>query len=147
MNELSEPFFIVLISLLNEGFIPDTWKMAYVLPIFKKGSKDDLGNYRPLLMTCIVGILFEHSLKSAIYDHLEMNNLFSANQYDFRPGHSCTTNLLEFMKVTSAIDGGHPFEIVYFDLGKAFDKVHRECLLDKLAAHGISGSILDWINN
>jgi ribonuclease P/MRP protein subunit RPP40 len=64
------------------------------------------------------------------------------------PGKSCTTNLLEFMeKTTKVIDAGLPFDIVFLDFAKAFDKVPRERLLEKLRAHKVRGRVLNWIRN
>jgi sugar phosphate isomerase/epimerase len=64
------------------------------------------------------------------------------------PGKSCTTNLLEFMEtVTKVIDAGRPFDIVFLDFAKAFDKVPRERLLEKLRAHGVKGRSINWIRN
>ena len=65
-------------------------------------------------------------IETAIYEHLEVNNLLSSDQHGFRTGHSCTTNLLEFMEeVTSATDTGSPYDVIYFDFSKALDKVPR----------------------
>jgi hypothetical protein len=80
--------------------------------------------------------------------HLESNNLISQEQHGFLPGKSCCTNLLEFMeKVTSAVDEGVPYDVIFLDFAKAFDKVPRERLLEKLRAHGIRGKTLLWIRN
>jgi hypothetical protein len=48
--------------------------------------------------------------------------------------------------VTRAIDAGKPFD-VYLDFAKAFDKVPRERLLEKLRAHGVQGRALNWIRS
>jgi predicted O-methyltransferase YrrM len=40
-------------------------------------------------------------------------------------------------KVTSAVDEGVPYDVIFLDFAKAFDKVPRERLLEKLRAHGI----------
>jgi hypothetical protein len=73
-------------------------------------------------------------------DHLIKNNLLRDSQHGFMPNRSCTTNLLEFFEVvTGAVDRGDPFDIIFLDFAKAFDKVPKERLLAKLRAHGISG--------
>jgi predicted O-methyltransferase YrrM len=55
-------------------------------------------------------------------------------------GKSFCSNLLEFLeKVIKMVDGGKPFDLVFLDFAKAFDKVPRERLLEKLQAHGIRG--------
>jgi ribonuclease P/MRP protein subunit RPP40 len=55
---------------------------------------------------------------------------------------------LEFMeRVTSAVDEGVPYDVIFLDFSKVFDKVPRERLLKKLNAHGIRGATLRWISN
>ena len=39
---------------LKEGVVPNSWKEAEVVPIFKKGKRDDPGNYRPVSLTSIM---------------------------------------------------------------------------------------------
>jgi hypothetical protein len=79
-------------------------------------------------------------------DHLTNNSLLNQSQHGFMPGKSCSTNLLEFLeKTTKVIDGGLPFDVIFLDFAKAFDKVPRERLLEKLRAHGVRGRALNWI--
>ena len=33
---------------LSQSKVPDDWKAAYVIPLFKKGRKDDVDNYCPI---------------------------------------------------------------------------------------------------
>jgi hypothetical protein len=62
------------------------------------------------------------------------------------PGRSCCSNLLEFLeKVTKVVDKGLPMDIVFLDFAKAFDKVPKERLIEKLRTHGIRGKTLQWI--
>ena len=63
-------------------------------------------------------------------------------------GKSCLTNLLDFYEdVTSAVDRGEPVDAVFLDFQKAFDKVPHKRLLKKIRAHGVGGSVLEWIGN
>ncbi len=64
---------------------------------------------------------------------LMANNLIKDTQHGFMPGRSCATNLTEFMdKVTRSVDEGSSVDIIYLDFAKAFDKVPRQRLLNKL---------------
>ena len=147
-NELAFPLKLVFTNSIVNGIIPNDWKVANVTPIFKKGSKSDPGNYRPVSLTCVVGKLLERLIKSEIVNHIESNKLIRDTQHGFRPGLSCTSNLLNFLELaTKAVDEGNAFDIIYFDFSKAFDKVPRERLLSKLKAFGIVGHILTWIRN
>ena len=42
---------------------------------------------------------------------------------------------------------GKPADIFYLDFAKAFDEVPKARLLQKLRTQGISGNILNWIEN
>ena len=131
---------------LQHGEVPDDWKSANVTPIFKKGSKADPGNYRPVSLTSVCCKMLESILRDSMMDHLTRNGLLNESQHGFMPGRSCCTNLLEFLEtVTKVIDAGKPFDVVFLDFAKAFDKVPRERLLEKLRAHGIRGRTLLWI--
>jgi len=44
---------------LDTGVVPDDWKTANVCPIFKKGSKSHIGNYRPVSLTSQICKLFK----------------------------------------------------------------------------------------
>ena len=87
-------------------------------------------------------------MRDAITSHLDLNKLINKSQHGFSKGRSCANNLLEFLeKVTVAVDGGKPYDVVFLDFAKAFDKVPRKRLLKKLHSHGIRGQLLKWIED
>ena len=68
-------------------------------------------------------------------EHLQRHSLIKSSQHGLG-SRSCSTNLLVFIdEVTGYIDRGHPIDVIYLDLEKAFDKVPHKRLLMKLAAH------------
>jgi len=122
------------------------WKTANVCPIFKKGTKGDPGNYRPVSLTSVTCRLLESIIKDKVTEHLIENGLIRNTQHGFMPGKSCATNLVEFMDtVTRAADEGKAVDIFYLDFAKAFDKVPRQRLLNKMRAKGIHAGIIKWI--
>ena len=81
-------------------------------------------------------------------DHLISNKLLNSSQHGFMRNKSCLTNLLEFFEiVTSEVDDNNPMDIIYLDFSKAFDKVPKMRLLEKIKAHNIHGDILKWIES
>ena len=79
-------------------------------------------------------------------NHLLRNNLIRESQHGLMNNKSCCTNLLEFLEsATKAVDNGEPFDVVFLDFAKAFDKVPRERLLAKLRGHGIHEGAINWI--
>ncbi|MCP5019012.1 MAG: hypothetical protein GY938_27595, partial [Ketobacter sp.] len=87
------------------GEVPEAWKLANVVPIFKKGDRSISANYRPVSLTSTVGKLLESIIARNIREHLEKYNLIRDSQHGFRNGYSCLTNLLSFFsEVYEALD-------------------------------------------
>ena len=61
VDMLSGPIALLLNKTLEEGDIPLDWKMAFVSPIFKKGSKNNVENYRPISLTSIISKIMERN--------------------------------------------------------------------------------------
>ncbi|KAK4826774.1 hypothetical protein QYF61_011401 [Mycteria americana] len=143
-NVLTKPLSIIYQQSWLTGEVPADWRLANVTPIFKKGRKEDPGNYRPVSLTSVPRKLMEQIILSAITRHVENNQGIKPSQHGFRKGRSCLTNLISFydkwMRERSV-------DVVYLDFSKAFDTVSHSILLEKLAAHGLDGCTLRWVKN
>ena len=147
-DELAEPLCILFNKSLEEGQLPLDWKRAEVTAIFKKGTKTDPSNYRPISLTCIICKLLEQFVRDAVVSHMEDNGLYSDCQHGFRKGRSCVTQLLEVMDdFTRLLDDGNAIDVLYLDFQKAFDTVPHKRLLYKLKSYGISGNLRGWITD
>jgi len=93
-NEICVPLAYLMQNSLLEGVVPDDWKTADVSPIFKKGSKSDPGNYRPVSLTSQIGKVMESILKDDMLECIKKHNLITENQHGFVSKRSCLTNLL-----------------------------------------------------
>ncbi|KAK4810956.1 hypothetical protein QYF61_013364, partial [Mycteria americana] len=145
---LTKPLSIIYQQSWLTGEVPADWRLANVTPIYKKGRKEDLGNYGPVSLTSVPGKLMEQIILSAITWHIENNQGIKPSQHGFRKGRSCLTNLISFYdKVTRLVDEGKAVDVVYLDFSKAFDTVSHSILLEKLAAHGLDGCTLRWVKN
>ena len=145
-SSIAQPLAMVYTKSLGEGTVPPDWKLANVAPVFKKGSKSNTGNYRPVSLTCVLCKVMESILRDEIVSHLNKYNLIRTSQHGFMAGRSCLTNLLEYLeKLTSLVDQGHAVDIVYLDFAKAFDKVPHQRLLAKCEGLGVRGKVLGWI--
>jgi len=60
---------------LDQGVIPEDWRIANVSPIFKKGSRGKSSNYRPVSLTSQVCKICEAILRDAIVEHLIKSQL------------------------------------------------------------------------
>ena len=79
----------------TEG-VPEDWRIASVTPVFKKGKKEDLGNYSPVSITSVPGKVLEQLVLDAISKQLEEKKFMRSSQHGFTKGKSCLTNLLAF---------------------------------------------------
>ena len=83
---------------LQCGSLPLDWKRGSIVPIFKKGVKNDPGNYRPVSLTSIPCKILESIIRDALIEHLTSTGQLSPDQHGFRQRRSCTTQLLEVIE-------------------------------------------------
>ena len=128
--------------------IPAIWKCANISPMYKKGRKDEVGNYRPVSLTCILCKILESIIRDKIMDHFMSNKLFTNRQFGFLKGRSTVTQLLQILDDwTEALETGGRIDVIYTDFEKAFDKVPHKRLISKLRSYKLHQSIVDWIEN
>ena len=133
-------------SSLAEGKLPTEWKDALVVLVHKKGKKEDVTNYRPISLLCVVSKVLER----CIFKHFEESlcPLFANARHGFLQGRSTVTQLLAFYhEIGQSLGKSLQSDIVYLDLAKAFDSVSHQRLLLKLSRYGVSGKLLQWFES
>jgi hypothetical protein len=93
---------------VNTGTIPDEWRSASIVLVFKKGDRHQASNYRPVSLTSIACKLLEHIVHSQVMDHYDRHSILSDKQHGFRSKRSCETQLsvtIDSIALTLA-DGG-----------------------------------------
>ena len=147
-SELCEPLKRLFQLSIDSGVVPDSWKQATILPLFKSGPRTSPENYRPISMTSQLCKLLEKLVRNTLMDHLKKHNLLSKHQHGFYDKRSCLTNLVEALEdITVLVDNGIPVDEIFMDFRKAFDKVSHERLLYKLDKLGIKDNLLLWIDS
>ena len=145
-EELAIPLCIIFQRSLVESSVPTAWLSANVTPLFKKGSRLDPSNYRPVSLTSVPCKVLERIVRDAVVVHMIINNLICSEQHGFVPRKACVTNLLETVDfVTKNMSERIPTDIIFLDFAKAFDKVPHRRLLHKLECIGIVGQAINWI--
>ena len=149
-ESLLRPLSIIFCNSLKSFIYPTTWKKANIIPAHKKGDKQYVNNYRPVLLLPVFGKIFEKLIFNEIYSFLDREKLLNTNQSGFWPFDSCVNQLLTItQEIFSAFDCNSSLEIclIFLDISKAFDKVWHEGLLYKLKSFGISGNLLNLIKH
>ena len=126
--------------------LPIDWRSGNITTIFKKGSKLEPGNYRPVSITCICCKIMESIIRQSITDHFADNDAFSNKQFGFFKGRSTVMQLLKVMDMwTESLESGGQIDVVYTDLEKAFDKVPHKRLISKMYSYKINPKVIKWI--
>ena len=144
------PLGIIFGNILSTGTYPDIWKLANLTPIFKKGDKQLIANYRLISLLPLCGKIFEKIIFTNLYKHLTTHHLITKIQPGFRPGDSTTNQLIDFVdEIHQAFDSTKSLEVraVFLDISKAFDKVWHDGLIFKMRQNGISGKLLKLLQN
>ena len=85
-NEIALPLKIIFQCSIDTKVLPMDWRSGHISPIYKKGKKCNVNNYRPVSLTCIVCKILESIIRDDILKYFFTNNLFSNRQYGFIKG-------------------------------------------------------------
>ena len=147
-NSIIYPLTLIFEDCIAKGIFPDLWKLANVIPAYKKESKNIVKNYRPISLLPIFAKIFERLLYNSLFFHFYENELFTECQSGFLPGDSCVSQLLSIVhEIQSSFDSSLEVGAVFLDISKAFDKVWHPGLLFKLKSYGIEGKLLNLLEN
>ena len=106
-DSVSRPLSIIFKTCLRTGIFPLEWKKSNIVPIYKKGDKQTVINYRPVSLFPICGKIFERLLYNEMLHFFLENDLISPKQLGFRPGDSYMNQLLSINhEILSAFDIG-----------------------------------------
>ena len=124
---------------------PDARKIAKSRPIFKKGSKTDPKNYRPISLLPLMSKVMGKIVHEQTMEFLEKHDILYKFQSGFRKNHSiefCLSYLTD--KISQGFDPGFLTGMIIIDSQKAFDTTDHNILFLKNPSLGFSREIIDW---
>ena len=119
------------------SLFPHQCKIAKIKPLFKKGSKTDPKNYRPISLLPLISKIIERVIFDQTQEFLQKQNLFCRYQSGFRKNYStdlCLSYLCD--KVKKGFDSKLFTRMILIDLQKAFDTSNHEILIKKWSVLG-----------
>ena len=147
-EDISFPLSKIFNLSLSTGVHPDMFKISKTIPIFKKGSRLQVCNYRPISLLSNLNKILEKLVFSRMYKFLEEYNCIYSLQFGFRAKHSTNHALIDITeKIRNALDNKNLVCGVFVDLQKAFDTVNHNILLSKLNHYGIRGTANNWLSS
>ena len=114
--------------------VPSGWREALIVPLFKKGQKQQPSSDKLVSLTSVACKVLEHIVHSNIIRHFDQNNILTVKQHGFKKRRSCVTQLVATIQgIASQLRSGRDqVDVILLDFTKAFDKVHHRRLLYKL---------------
>lgn len=152
LKHACEKIAIPLAHLINQcfqqGHFPTIFKIASVLPIFKKGDELDFENYRPISILCVISKVIERIIFNRISSFLIKYKIITTNQHGFQQNKSVETATIQLLQfVYSEMDKQNHVVGLFFDLSKPFDTLNVDFVEHKLQKLGIRGLALNLIKS
>ena len=142
---LSPPLSFLINQSINTGKFPQVLKHATVIPIYKKGPQNEIGNYRPISILNVISKIFESFMKINLVQYLDSKFIINQNQFGFRQGLSTFDMLNSFTQdIYNSLDKQNSLLSIFVDFTKAFDTVRHDILVNKLSHYGIRGTVNNW---
>ena len=147
LKDGAEVLALPLCNLVNlsikQSLFPDQCKIAKLKPLFKKGSKSDPKNYRPISLLPVVSKIIEKTIQIQTQEHLDKNGLLYKYQSGFRANFSMDSCLLQLSDfILRGMDKGFHTGMILVDLQKVFDTLDHTVLLQKMECIGFRESVI-----
>ena len=145
---INEKLATIINLCVSQGYFPSQLKTGCITPVYKKGDKSNINNYRPVCSLSPLSKIIEKIIYNRMIKFMEINHIFSNTQFGFRKKMSTETALMEFTDyIQDGLTNKQFVGSMFMDLSKAFDVMNHNILKSKLEHYGFRGNFLNFIMN
>lgn len=147
-NSIIRPLTYIINLSLSSSHFPNCLKVSKSIPLFKKGDRSCIDNYRTITFVSCFSKVLEASAKMQLLDFFGEYQILSNSQFGFRPGLS-TVKALDIIvaKILTGFEANEFMGLTLLDLSKAFDSISHKILLNKLEFYGINKNQLKFFES
>ena len=144
-DNLSNRLHQLITKAWEEGSVPQAWKDAIIVTIYKKGDRTDCGNYRGISLLSIAGKIFARILFNRLSIHITPE-VVPETQCGFRSNRSTVDMIFCLRQLQGkCIEQDRPLYMVLVDFTKAIDTVGKTGLWQLLRKFGCPENITTMI--
>ena len=122
----------IIAEIWKKKVISPTWTKAITILIHKKGSTDNPGNFRPLILKTVTLKILTFALHNKVFQHLSSNSYIETNsQKDFVHGILSTFEHISDLAyvINNARKGQRSLIVTFLDLCNAFGEVYHNLIV------------------
>ena len=148
-DQVLDVFVKLFNVILQSGEVPTQWCIGEIIPLYKnKGSPEDPSNYRGITILSCFGKLFTSVLNTRLSSFLESQRKLGQEQTGFRCGYSTNYHVFTLHCILNFfLNKRKRLFCAFIDYEKAFDKVKRAFLWEKMLHSGVSNNFLKVVKN
>ena len=140
---ISESLLNIVNHIFNSGEYPETWGHGIISPVFKGGDPDLAKNYRGITISNILSKIYSQILLNRLNKWTDKYDILCKNQFGFQKGKSTTDCIFILHSIISKVlNSKEKLYCVFIDFEKAFDKIDRITLWQKLIQANVSSKIV-----
>ena len=130
-------------AIFSSGHFPEKWTEGVIIPLHKKGNRDDVNNYRGITLLSCLGKIFTSVLNERLKSWSADNDIITDAQFGFKEKHSTIDAIFALHSIiTKYVTGGRRLYCAFIDFQKAFDRIYLDGLWFKLLKLGVNGRML-----
>lgn len=138
------PFLVRMFNkVFSSGIYPEEWTKSIIIPLHKKGDRDNPDNYRGISLLSCVSKVFTSVLNARLMRWAETNSVITDAQAGFRRKHSTIDHIFAlYACIEKQFARNAKLYVAFVDFYKAFDVICHSTLWMVLSRTGVQGRML-----